>query len=348
MDISWIVFFGVVAFCTYRGYRLGLFNSLSRVVGLVAGYATALMYYDWAAALLQRYTAVEGVLAYVIGGVTLFIAANFAVSVLYFGVRKVFFPDSSRSRVATVGGVAAGVVFGVFWGLLAVFTISYSRDMLASDSNSSRPHSAIERWAHDIAAKVVDGVAQASDVNPAVRSASVALAKDPQKVSNQLRQLSQSPELKSLFNNKDNANALRSEDAGAIVKLPAFQQLVNNPDFRDLMQSVGLNPDDGAAFEQEVAQQLGRIWNRVQSIKDSDKVQAILQDPGFKERLEGRNPIQLLTDSRFMELVQLVLSPTAAADKLGQSAPNDKPTRIYQWTDANGETHFSDRPPAAE
>lgn len=347
MEITWVVFFCVLAFCIYRGYRLGLLNSLSRIVGLVVGYVIALLYYEWAAALLQRYTNVEGVLAYVIGGIALFVIANFVISLVFFITQKLLASRGPRSRMATIGGVFAGLVLGIFWGLLAVFTVSYTRDMLAraDDAGTQRQHNAIERLAHDLVAKAIDKVAQLSDVDPTVRGVSTALARDPQKVSNQLRQLSQSPEVKSLFNGTDNLVVLRSADPNAITALPAFQQLLSNPDFRELMQAAGMNPDQGKDYEQQVARQFSQVWNRVQGLKNNDRVQTLLQDPTLKEQLEGRNPVQLLTNARFMELVQLVLSPVGSADKLVPSPKNDKPTSVYQWTDADGQLHFSDKPP---
>ena len=44
MDWSLVIFLVVVVFFTYRGYRKGLLRSLSRILSLLAGYITSILY----------------------------------------------------------------------------------------------------------------------------------------------------------------------------------------------------------------------------------------------------------------------------------------------------------------
>ena len=104
------------------------------------------------------------------------------------------------------------------------------------------------------------------------------------------------------------------------------------------------------AVEEALAGQLTDIWGRMQRVKNDRRVQDILNDPEFQQNMQSGNPVALLTNSRLLELADIVFSDEAVASETGGQGGSgiqaaSKETKIYSWTDENGQTHFSDVDP---
>ena len=98
----------------------------------------------------------------------------------------------------------------------------------------------------------------------------------------------------------------------------------------------------------------------MQSVKDNSRVQEIINDPEFHQKLQSGNPIDMLSNARLLELANIIYADqTETTDGGGQSNNTDqqladdeastekaekKATQIYSGTDKNGKKHFSDKP----
>lgn len=359
MTISWLVFAVILLFCVYRGYRQGIFGVLSRLLGLVASYAVSILYYESAARLLQEHTAMQGMVAYVVGGISLFLVASMIFSGLFWLLQKFVFNRWKNSTFSVTSGAALGLALGVFWGLLAVFTVSYINDMLLQKeggqqkqaTKSAAEKNYIETLAHQFVGKIVEQIATKSAVEPTVAKLGVALVKEPQKVMQQLQSLSNNSEVKALFNNPQNQNVLRNADPDAIAQLPEFKKLIKNAEFKQLMSTAGIQSDNTAEYERQVAAQFGDVWQRLDAVKTNERVVEILSDDNFKQQLQSQNPAVLLSDQRFMELVNILFAVETDSKEPVNTQSDKKDNRnsqpsekvIYEWTDAQGQKHFSDK-----
>lgn len=356
MAISWIVFLIVLAFCTYSGYRRGVFGVLSRLLGLTISYAVSIVYYSAAAVWLQEHTALQGMMAYVVGGIALFSITNLVCSTVFTILQKVVFKERKVPAVVAASGAVVGLALGIFWGLLAVFSVSYTSDLLGLDQanqTASTPSdkTLVERWAHSFVGMVVEEVTTKTNVEPTVAKLGAALVKEPQKVTQQLQRLSQNSDIKKLFSAPENQQALKSADAAAIVQLPEFQQLVEDPDFKRLMVTAGIEANNPAQFEQQMATHFGDIWQRMDTLKNDPRAVEILSNGQFQKQLRSNNPTALLTDGRFMELVGILfersdskvqVNSSNLSDELSAEAgANAAPAVIREWTDEQGQKHYS-------
>jgi hypothetical protein len=113
-----------------------------------------------------------------------------------------------------------------------------------------------------------------------------------------------------------------------------------------MMDKSGSNDQ---AAEIQLATQFSDIWHRVQNVKNDPQVQEILNDPEFQNDLQSGNSFTLLTDTRMLQLADIVFSDRAspAGQPVSTEGNQDKPkkhTEIYHWIDEQGREHFSNTP----
>ena len=199
-------------------------------------------------------------------------------------------------------------------------------------------------------------------VNPEVAKLSAAIIETPAEVSQHAQQLISSDDLQALLADPQNQAVMDSGDVDALRQLPAFQQLVKNPDLLALAKSAGMLTDaagNNVSSDAILATRMIEIWGRVQRVKNDERVQEILGDPEFQQKVQSGNPIDMLTNPRLLELADIIFSnpatpDTAAGGESGEAQAEDslpkaseKATQIYSWTDENGQPHISDIKPGA-
>ena len=183
------------------------------------------------------------------------------------------------------------------------------------------------------------------------------MIESPAEITQQAQALAKSKDLQALLIDPQNQRVLNSGDVEAVRNLPALRQLASNPDMLALANSAGMldqSTTDPEAVETALAQNITHIWGRVQRVKNDQRVQEILDDPEFQQKINSGNPIDLLTNPKLLELADIVFSDEATGDKgdaTGDESGNmseAKPaTKIFTWTDGDGRVHYSDTDPAS-
>ena len=362
MDWSLIIFLVVVAFFAYRGYKKGLVKSLSRVLSLLGGYLASILLTGQVAAIVASLFQLRGIVPFIIAALFLFIAGGLIVSFLFLLIGKLIPENETPSTASSFAGATLGLGVGLIVALITVWTFTFARDVRPEQqtSNAGETHKSwIESLSNQIVGKAVNTALSMTSAEPKVIDLSTALVETPAVFALQAQRLANSNDLNTLLSDSRNQAVLNSGDVEALQKLPAFQQLVKNPDMLALANSAGMMGEsaDTTAFEGAVANQLIDIWGRVQRVQDNRRVQEILSDPEFQLKIQSNNPLDLLTNARLLELADIIFSdsvaPDNAADKGADSAQTDsnlqltpkEQTTIYSWTDKNGRIHYSDVEP---
>ena len=363
MDWPLVLFLAVVAFFAYRGYRKGLLRSLSRVLSLLAGYAASILFTEQASAILASRFQLEGIISFITAALGLFFAAGIAVSIVFWIIAQLMPAQETPSTASSFGGLAIGSMVGVIVAIIAVWSFTFVRDFRASpelDGTAQTDKSKIETIASQVAGKAVTTAMSLGSVNPEVAKLSAAIIEAPAEISQHAQQLMSSDDLQALLADPQTQAVMGSGDVNALQKLPAFQRLVKNPDFLALAKSAGMLTDDAgnnASSDAILATQMTEIWARVQQVKNDERVQEILSDPEFQQKVQSGNPVDLLTNPRLLELANIIFSNHATPDTTVGGDPGDaqtevnlpktpkKETRIYSWTDENGKLHISDIKP---
>lgn len=362
MSISLAILIVLVVLFAFRGYRKGLFNSITKIASLIGGYAAAILYIEPANALLESQFELQGLVAFLTASTILFLAAFSLVSLLFWIARKLWFKNEKVSTVSAIGGAVIGSVVGSMIAIIIVWTLTFVSEMrpvAVGQVLAQKPADVIDGFAKHAMGKVLNIILSMANTEPEVRHFSQALIESPGEVSQQVQRLNKSGELKMLFGDSRNQSVLNSGDAAAVQKLPAFQALVKNPDMLALAKSAGMlgeTGDDIELAETELALQTTQAWIRVQKVKDNERVQAIMNNPEFSAKLLSGNPIDLLTNPQLLELANIIFAessedfePSAvdaiqASTKIAQEALK-KEAKVYSWTDDKGRIHYSDTEP---
>ena len=362
MSISLAILIVLVAFFAFRGYRKGLFNSVTKISSLIGGYAAAIFYVEPVNALLESWIELQGLVAFFTASTILFLGAFSLVSLVFLAIRKSCFKNERVSTVSAFSGAVIGSVVGSIIAIIIVWMLTFVSEMrpvAAGQVLAQKPVGVFEGFAKHSMGKILNIILLIADTEPEVRHFSQALIESPGEVSQQVQRLNKSGELKVLFGDSSNQLVLNSGDAAAVQKLPDFQALAKNPDMLALAKSAGMLGETGDDFElaeTELALQTTQAWVRIQQVKDNQRVQAIMNDPEFLATLQSGNPIDLLTNSRLLELANIIfaessgtLEPSAVdVIKASTKIPNKalkKEMKIYSWTDDMGRIHYSDVDP---
>lgn len=347
MDWSLIIFIAVVAFFAFRGYKKGLLRSLSRILSLLAGYIASILYTKQVSTLVESHTPLQGIAAFISAALVLFIAAGIAVGILFWLIEKLIPEKDKPSPASSVGGAGVGLLVGGVVAIVIVWTFAFLRDMSPAPEQqaiSQTQKSSVENLASQLASKAVGSAMSLVAVKPEVANLSAALIEAPAKIAMHVQQLTSSDDLNALLGNPQNQRVLNSGDANAVQQLPAFQQLVKNPDMLALANSAGMlaeTADNGETVEAALAGQITNIWGRMQRLKNNTRVQEIMNDPEFQRKVQSGSPVDMLTNARLLELANIIFSETSADDSNSQNPPKEE-TKVYSWTDKDGRVHYSD------
>ena len=358
MDWPLIIFILILAYFAYRGFKKGLLKSLSRVLSLVAGYVAAILYAGTVSKLVESNTPLEGITAFVAASMMLFIVAGIAVNLLFRIIGSLMPEEHSQSKGSSFGGTAVGLAVGLVVAVSVVWGFAFVRDMKSEPELATAvqaPKSAIETFASSAASQVVSTAMNLGKARPEVVSLSTALIESPGEIAQQAQRLANSDDINALLSDPENQAVINSNDLDALQALPAFKQLVKNPDLLALTKSAGMVDKTGntAAAEAELASQITDIWGRMQHVKNDVRVQEILSDPEFQQKIQSGNPIDMLSNAKLLELADIIFddesSPTinktnqVQAEQPLTKQAEKKGTLIYSWTDKNGKKHYSDK-----
>jgi len=362
LDLSLIIFIAVVAFFTYRGFKKGLLKSLSRILGLLLGYVATILYSKPLSVMVESWFQFQGIVGYVTAALMLFLGAGIIVSLLFWLVGNFLSQDESPSTGSRVGGSVVGLITGTVVAIVIVWTFNFLNHLRAPEDSTNKPgagQSVIAKLASQVAGKAVGAAMSMGSTKPEIVNLSAAIIESPAKLTQQAQALANSKDLQALLIDPQNQRVLNSGDVEAVRNLPALRQLASNPDMLALANSAGMldQATDNEAVEKVLAQNITHLWGRVQRVKNDPRVQEILADPEFQQKINSTNPIDLLSNPKLLELADIVLGDDATGgsgdnnDATGGESGNlseAKPaSEIFTWTDGDGRVHYSDTDPAS-
>lgn len=406
MSLTTIVFIAILLFFTWRGYQKGFIGSITRVLGWIVAYPAAIVFTKPVAKLLMQYTSMDGLIVYFIAGSTIFLLVSFLVSLLLNQVATLIPANDATQIGSKVGGASVGVLMGALVGLLVVYglglvltpkvpslqqeqindrtTITNSGTPNNSSNNEHAPASGVPHVRDlnksndsfiEASAKKLMGTAAATAVYFALDDKTTtqitkAFVENPQSMLTHVQQVTNDGQIKELMADEKIQSILTTGDTDALLRSPAFQDLMNNPNVQALMAQSDVKSEAGA---QVAAEKMVQAWNRAQTIKHDPRVIAIISDPEFQQQLNSSNKLPLMMNPKLNQLTEIIFSgETIPANGMGtyqirdvneaESGTNAKLTNndvadnnstdenlkpaatIYRWTDENGQVHYSDKP----
>ncbi|UTF60177.1 CvpA family protein [Gilvimarinus sp. DA14] len=374
MAVTTIVFLAITAFFAVRGYFNGFWGSLSRSISFIGAYAAAFYFSKDAAALIKANTSIDGIAAYLAGGIALFILAMVALRLLFWLLSHMIPGGGDKPGVASrFGGLVIGGIIGGFIGLLLVYTLdvySSAKDLKADrvQPDSAAPattespapqNNPVSKAAKLTVSKSAGAIMALSGVSDNSVQLGEAFIADPVANVDRVNRVTNNPDLQKLLQDRRTQQLLKKGDVDELMKVPEFRRLMNDPDMKHLMAASGLDVDNKDSAR-ETARKVSLGYQRVQLMKDDPRVQEIINDPEFKAQMQSDNKIALITNPKFNQLAEIIF--VEGADNLSSlekdsqvriremqagddaTVTEDDEDTIYQYTDEDGNVRYSDRP----
>lgn len=411
MGLLDIVFCAFLAFFAWRGYVKGFLGSVSRLLSWLVAYPAAIFFTRPLGKVLIHYTPLDGLLVYFVAGSGIFLVVSFAVSSLLEYLADRIPADSTAERASKFGGLAFGLVFGGLLGLVVVYVLSQvpkSTLQLAESPANSGTHDQVnfQNQTDSQSAKAdVPSMAQLAGARDSFIEASAkklvsqaaatavkltlkddtatqitrAFVEDPQTMLTHVQAVSQDGQMQGLLRDEKIQQLMAQKNIDGLMQTEEFKNLVNNPHMQALMEESEVNSEKGA---RDAAEKLVTAWSRIDQIKTSPQVIAIINDPEFQQQLNSPNKMALMMNPKLNQLTEIIFNPPEADNAAGtepfsanthsatqiqqpqekyeirevgqgvssasdseQDAQNEEKTRaIYRWTDESGRVHYSDKP----
>ncbi|WP_062057442.1 CvpA family protein [Cellvibrio sp. OA-2007] len=394
MHLTTIIFFALLAFFTWRGYQKGFIGSITRILSWIVAYPAAIVFTKPLAKLIMQNTSLEGLIVYFIAGSSIFLLVSLLVSVLLNQLAKLI-PDTDATQTGSkIGGAGVGVLMGALVGLLVVYGIGLvitpkAQPQLQANNAVTPDNSTIQNNTARAPATGVPNIRDLTKTNDSFIEASAkklistaaatavdlalddktttqitrAFVENPQTMLTHVQQVANDGQMKNLMADEKIQSILTTGDTHALMRDPAFKELMNNPSVQALMSQSDVTSEHGA---QAAAEKMVQAWSRVQTIKHDPRVIAIINDPEFQQQLNSSNKLPLMMNPKLNQLTEIIFSSeTTPANGMGtyrvqdineasnnttqaptdSTAADEKPaTTIYRWTDENGQVHYSDKP----
>ncbi|MEE4246110.1 MAG: CvpA family protein, partial [Kangiellaceae bacterium] len=131
MNISYLIFFVVTLYFAYQGYSKGVAKLSFRFIALVLAYVAALIFTRDLAPIVTQHTSVDGILSYVSAGLLLFFVTNWLVDKGLLQFYQLVTKNAGElATIERISGSALGIVIGVFFGFILVWTNSVATNAL--------------------------------------------------------------------------------------------------------------------------------------------------------------------------------------------------------------------------
>lgn len=348
MDFTLLLFIIIVAVSAFRGYRSGILVIAARVLSLVLAYLASILFTTSTASLLQKHTAIEGLIAYMIAGSLVFIVTSILLSSLFSLLIRHFAPKSKETnRASSVAGGLFGAAVGCIVGLMVVWFVSIFQEILLAKKGQKIAESSVfEQTAKKLTSAAISGIVSGTTGNSDLAKGAAKLLSNPAENIQYFNRLSQTGVLRNLFQNSEVRTALDTQNPAALLNSSTFKQLVANPDFIALANELNL-VDSGEQRNKQLAIKLTSIWAQVKQVQNNPQYLEIVQDPEIKQMLQSGNAYELLNSAKIERLLQIISSsktPEIVYQEIGelQLKPVEKKA-IHRWVDKDGKVHYSDK-----
>jgi uncharacterized membrane protein required for colicin V production len=348
MNITLLLFLIIVAVSAFRGYRSGILVIAARVVSLVLAYLGAILFTTSAAGLLQKHTAIEGLIAYMIAGSLVFIVTSILLSSIFsFLIRHFAEKSTDTNKASSVAGGLFGAVVGCLVGLMAVWFVStFQEILLAKKGQQIAKSSAFEQTVKKLTSAAIGGIVSGTTSDSYLANGAAKLLSNPAENIQHFNRLTQTGALRNLLQSSEARSALDSQNPAALLNSQAFNQLALNPDFVALTNELNL-VENGPQKDKQLAIKITRLWTQIKQVQNNPQYLEIVNDPEIKQMLQSGNAFKLLNSAKIEQLLQIISSSKTPEVVYQESVEQpEKPIAkkaIYRRVDKDGKVHYSDQ-----
>lgn len=371
--LAWTLYQG------WRGYRDGVWLCLINLVAILLAYLSAIGFGRELAGVITK-LGIPGRYSSFIAYPSIFLL----VQALVRFVPLAIWPSlKQKTTVQAIGGAVAGLCIGALTGLVGVWLLTMfvslsgpgqSAAVAVEPENRSfeAEKNPLQKAASVLVSEsvAVGGAFIGADEDQLVGVS--AMLRYPEQVLGNMQEAMKSPEMRSVIHSAETTRMMAMNDANSLMRSEAFQEMIATPSMQSMLHTLAADGKSDVASEMFIAEQLTRLWRRMEYLKSDPRVNELLKDQELQQSLEKNNPVALMANPKFQRLVALILDGTANVDEsqlsellsangaaspgVDQSAigltPRDAlkvsepsfsaPKAIFKWQDDQGKWHYTD------
>ncbi|MEP1447297.1 MAG: CvpA family protein [Paraglaciecola sp.] len=304
------IFSIVLLYFIYRGYRLGLGLVLTRFASLIGAYFIAIKFAAKGATFVSEKTPLEGLAAYFIAGLAIFIVSAIVISIVLRILLHILGKATDEdSKMAIPGAITNGVV-GVFVGLGLVWIANMASTAITQGELPE--DNFVNNWSQKLMGGTIDtvltqqfpeapqlvGVASYALKNPASSiKDGIDLSNDPD-----VQRLINSSKIKRMVNNKDVLGLMVAPEINAVLDKKAVQRIL---DGTNVLGDVDVT--DKTAVKMRVTQEVMTTLARVELVKQNPRFKQLSNDAELSRMLNKGDVFGLLASPKVKEMAQIVM-----------------------------------------
>jgi len=294
-----------------RGYRRGLLVSILSLVGLLAAYVSAYMFYKPAGQLIaERYDAPDYV-TLALGAVMVFFCVF-----MFFSIITRIVSWRMRVRAQRMEGVtltwidkALGSLLGALIGITIIVALVWGYQLVQFTKAGEFMPDVNDSIAVKASSSVIEAVTYilaGNSMNDKDMARALARSvSNPGKAAEDMQALFENPSAKKLFNDANFVDAMLAGNEKKVRRNKSLKRMLDDPEVLKKAQSLGLISDKQTPSEikEAVARKLSKIGGEIGKIRKDPKIQKLLEEPEFVEKLQKGDFRDLANDERFRTLL---------------------------------------------
>ncbi|WP_370979109.1 CvpA family protein [Agaribacterium sp. ZY112] len=301
-----LVFVVWVVAQSFFGWRKGLWLCLLDIAALVLAYLVSFFFGEQLTNYLSQFPSID-THARFIAYPSLFIVVN---SVLPFVLKHVFPALKRRSLLLSLAGAGVGGATGAVMALLAVWFVGIGMQTMGIEQPGlelGQQAQPLKKAASSLVSEATELGLRATGADPAQAQVMASIVAEPESVIQSVKELSKSEPLKHLVRNKRIQRMMATNDASSLAASDEFQQLVQDPAMSGFLNKLEQSGKHDQAAQTFLAEQFSFVWRRMLYTQNDPRVQSLFDDQQWRESLAQKNPAQLMADSKFQQLVSVIL-----------------------------------------
>jgi uncharacterized membrane protein required for colicin V production len=300
----------VLLYFIYRGYRLGLGLVLARLASLIGGYFLAVNYAAKGAVLLSENTQLQGLAAYFVAGLAIFIISAIVISIVLRILLHILGKVTEGKSALPIPGALANGLIGVFVGLGLVWFANMASTAL---TNGELPaDNLVNNWSQRLIGNSIDTVLskQFSQAPQLVGVASYVLKNPARSIKDGIA-LSNNPDVDRLINSKKINRMVQQRNVLGLMIAPEINAVLDDKTVQRILDETNVLGDvdvtDKTAVKMRLTKEVMTTILRVEAVKQNPRFKKLSNDPQINRMLNKGDVFGLMNSPKVKEMAQIIM-----------------------------------------
>lgn len=300
----------VLLYFIYRGYRLGLGLVLARLASLLGAYFLATHYAAQGATLLSEKTPLQGMAAYFLAGLAIFIISAIVISIVLRIILHVIGNVTEGKPAMPIPGALVNGFIGVGVGLMFVWFANMAST--AINNGELPPDNLVNHWSQKLIGNSIDAVMskQFPETPQMVGIASYVLKNPARSIQDGIT-LANDPDVERLVNSKKINRMVQNRDVLGLMIAPEINAVLDDKTVQRILDETNVLGDvdvtDKTAVKMRLTKEVMTTMLRVEAVKQNPRFKMLSRDPEINRMLNKGDVFGLMNSPKVQEMAQIIM-----------------------------------------